>query len=65
MGRCSTPSVGLAQEKRTMVIVTHEMSFARDVADPGDIYGSGTHCRTRRGKSVVRFAPAAAYPSVP
>lgn len=23
----------LAQEKRTMVIVTHEMSFARDVAD--------------------------------
>ncbi|MBA4819424.1 L-cystine ABC transporter ATP-binding protein YecC [Pantoea ananatis] len=24
---------GLAQEKRTMVIVTHEMSFARDVAD--------------------------------
>ncbi len=24
---------GLAQEKRTMVIVTHEMSFARDVAN--------------------------------
>ncbi len=24
---------GLAEEKRTMVIVTHEMSFARDVAD--------------------------------
>ena len=23
----------LAQERRTMVIVTHEMSFARDVAD--------------------------------
>ena len=23
----------LAEEKRTMVIVTHEMSFARDVAD--------------------------------
>lgn len=23
----------LAQEKRTLVIVTHEMSFARDVAD--------------------------------
>ncbi|MBD6409100.1 L-cystine ABC transporter ATP-binding protein YecC, partial [Salmonella enterica subsp. enterica serovar Enteritidis] len=23
----------LAQEKRTMVIVTHEMGFARDVAD--------------------------------
>jgi cystine transport system ATP-binding protein len=24
---------GLAEEKRTMVIVTHEMSFARDVAN--------------------------------
>ncbi|HAB84786.1 MAG TPA: L-cystine ABC transporter ATP-binding protein YecC, partial [Pseudomonas sp.] len=24
---------GLAEERRTMVIVTHEMSFARDVAD--------------------------------
>ncbi|STV04095.1 cystine ABC transporter [Klebsiella pneumoniae] len=32
-GRCSTPSVSWRRKKRTMVIVTHEMSFARDVAD--------------------------------
>ncbi len=31
----------LAQEKRTMVIVTHEMSFARDVADRAIFYGPG------------------------
>ncbi len=55
----------LAQEKRTMVIVTHENEFRPRRSRSGDIYGSGTHCRTRRGKSVVRFAPAAAYPSVP
>ena len=29
----------LAEEKMTMVIVTHEMSFARDVARPRDLYG--------------------------
>mgnify|MGYP000186285453 CR=1 FL=1 len=30
---CAARIRQLAQEKRTMVIVTHEMSFARDVAD--------------------------------
>ncbi len=41
----------LAQEKRTMVIVTHEMSFARDVADraifmdQGRIVGRGPQKR--------------------
>lgn len=31
----------LAQEKRTMVIVTHEMSFARDVADRAILWTRG------------------------
>lgn len=31
----------LAQEKRTMVIVTHEMSFARDVADRAILWTVG------------------------
>ena len=56
----------LAQEKRTMVIVTHEMSFARDVADQGDIsWIRDALSEQGEAKSVVRFAPAAAYPSVP
>ena len=54
---------GLAEEKRTMVIVTHEMSFARDVAnrvvffdkgriveqgDPKELFASPQHERTRQ-----------------
>lgn len=54
---------GLAEEKRTMVIVTHEMSFARDVAnrviffdkgriveqgDPKALFASPQHERTRQ-----------------
>jgi cystine transport system ATP-binding protein len=54
---------GLAEEKRTMVIVTHEMSFARDVAnrviffdkgkiveqgDPKVVFAAPQHERTRQ-----------------
>ncbi|WP_426151751.1 L-cystine ABC transporter ATP-binding protein TcyN [Pseudomonas sp. DC3000-4b1] len=54
---------GLAEEKRTMVIVTHEMSFARDVAnrviffdkgkiieqgDPKALFAAPQHERTRQ-----------------
>ncbi|VTR23502.1 Arginine transport ATP-binding protein ArtM [Serratia fonticola] len=31
--------VKLAQEGMTMMVVTHEMGFARKVAHPGDLYG--------------------------
>ena len=31
----------LAEEGRTMLVVTHEMSFARDVSTPGDVPASG------------------------
>ena len=53
----------LAQEKRTMVIVTHEMSFARDV--PGDFYGPGADSRAGGSKSVICRSPAASHPTVP
>lgn len=54
----------LAQEKRTMVIVTHEMSFARDVADRAILW---TRADSRAGgrKSVICRSPAASHPPVP
>ncbi|WP_217474770.1 L-cystine ABC transporter ATP-binding protein TcyN [Stutzerimonas stutzeri] len=63
VGEVLTTIRGLAEEKRTMVIVTHEMSFARDVADraifiddgviveQGDarqLFGAPQHERTRQ-----------------
>lgn len=58
----------LAEKRMTMIIVTHEMSFARDVADKvifmadgkiiesgesKEIFGNPKHCRTR--KFLERF----------
>jgi cystine transport system ATP-binding protein len=42
----------LAQEKRTMVIVTHEMSFARDVADRAIFMDQGRIVEQGRRKPV-------------
>ena len=65
---------GLAQEGMTMIVVTHEMSFAREVADrvvfiddgaileqgpPGQVIGNPAHERTRRFLARV-LDPAAA-----
>lgn len=55
----------LAQEKRTMVIVTHEMSFARDVAGPRHFHGSGKDRGAGAGKTLICQPTAAANPSVP
>lgn len=44
----------LAQEKRTMVIVTHEMSFARDVADRAIFMTRGVSSnRVRRKRCLL------------
>ena len=40
--------VQLAHEGMTMMCVTHEMGFARKVAEPGDFHGSGPHRRRLR-----------------
>jgi cystine transport system ATP-binding protein len=42
----------LAQEKRTMVIVTHEMSFARDVADRAIFMDQGRIVEQGAAKSL-------------
>ncbi len=47
----------LAEEKRTMVIVTHEMSFARDVADRAILWTTGRLLSKARRKHC--FPPAA------
>ena len=44
----------LADEGMTMVIVTHEMHFAEDVADRVDLHGRRTHRRRRAAKKVLR-----------
>lgn len=43
----------LAQEKRTMVIVTHEMSFARDVADRAIFMDQGRIVEQGDAKSLL------------
>lgn len=55
----------LAQEKRTMVIVTHEMSFARDVADRAIFMDQWADSRAGGSKSVICRSPAASHPPVP
>lgn len=54
----------LAEEKRTMVIVTHEMSFARDVADRVIFMDHGRIVE-QPGQSAVRQSAASAYPAIP
>jgi len=45
---------GLAEEKRTMVIVTHEMSFARDVANRVIFFDKGVI--VEQGEAKALFA---------
>ncbi len=37
----------LAENGMTMVVVTHEMGFAREVGDAAGIYGWRIYCRGR------------------
>ena len=51
--------VELAQEGMTMMVVTHEMGFARKVAAPGDLHGrTGRSSRTATKDDVLRQARA-------
>jgi L-cystine ABC transporter ATP-binding protein/Diaminopimelate ABC transporter ATP-binding protein len=45
---------GLAEEKRTMIIVTHEMSFARDVANRVIFFDKGVI--VEQGEAKALFA---------
>ena len=44
----------LAEKHTTMIIVTHEMSFARDVSRPRHIHGRGLHRRAGRERGHLR-----------
>jgi polar amino acid transport system ATP-binding protein len=71
---------GLAEEGMTMMVVTHEMSFAREVADrvifmdggvvvedgpPGQVIGAPAHERTRRFLTRVLDPAAASLQDAP
>ena len=60
----------LAEQKTTMIIVTHEMAFARDVADEvmfmdGGVIVEKGPARTGRSPSGHRASPGGAHPPVP
>ena len=57
--------VGLARDGMTMVVVTHEMGFARKVAAPGGVHGRGTGDRGRPHRRVLRHAAVGAGAAVP
>ena len=55
----------LAEERTTMVIVTHEMSFARDVADKVIFMDDGPHLRAGDPRGGLRPSERGADPPVP
>ena len=43
----------LAEEHMTMIVVTHEMGFAKEVANRVDVHGQWRNCRNRAsGRSI-------------
>ena len=54
--------VSLAQEGMTMLVVTHEMGFARKAARPGDLHGRR---RDRRGRAAGRVLHQSRSPPAP
>ena len=55
----------LAEQKTTMIIVTHEMAFARDVADQIIFMDGGRHCGTGSRPRCHRAPQTGAHPPVP
>ena len=60
---------GLAEQKTTMIIVTHEMAFARDVADQVIFMDGGVIVEQGDARQVIenpsRSAPASSCPGIP
>lgn len=48
--------VSLAEKGMTMIVVTHEMGFARRVADRGRIHGPRSDRRKQRAGDLLRRA---------
>jgi hypothetical protein len=57
--------VQLAQEGMTMMVVTHEMGFARKVSQPRDLHGPGEDRRGCDEGRVLRHAAIGARTTVP
>ena len=57
--------VELAQDGMTMLVVTHEMGFARQVAEPRRVHGRGPDRRDERAGGVLRQSAARADQAVP
>ncbi len=57
----------LAEQKTTMIIVTHEMAFARDVADQVVFMDGGVIVEQGDARQVIehpgRSAPASSWPA--
>ena len=56
---------GLAEQKTTMLIVTHEMAFARDVADRVIFMDGGVVVEPGPVPGCDRAPPAGTYPPIP
>ena len=55
----------LAQEGMTMLVVTHEMAFARDVSSQRGLHAQGRHLRAGCAGGRVRPPAAAGNPRLP
>ena len=55
----------LAEQKTTMIIVTHEMAFARDVADQVIFMDGGVIVEQGPAHQVIEHPSAGAHPAVP
>ena len=55
----------LAAEGMTMIVVTHEIGFAREVAHPGRVHGRGRDRRGGAARGGARQPAAGAHAAVP
>ena len=55
----------LAQEGMTMVVVTHEMGFAREVGQPGPLHGGRQAAGGGHPRRHLRKSPAPPAPGLP
>ena len=62
--RCPRRDEALAGEGMTMVVVTHEMAFAREVGRPGRLHGpTGSSWSRAPAREVIRRLPSKNAPS--
>ena len=65
VGEVLTVMKELAGEGTTMIVVTHEMGFAREVGRPGGLHGRGSGGRRRIARAGPAASAARAHQAVP